>query len=241
MTYLYYYIFEDEKDSSLSVFFRKYYTSKLPGEFLYAYGNRNFVDKINYAFSKGASEKDIAVIMNLVPDNHETSKVFINLRTAYKDIIIVPIICAEYCLLKSLDEGVFSDEECKRLVLSRSLDYKNCKLIAGTGSKRASKNFENFCKFVLANATRVCLKVTTNGVLKSYYSDDCPCSYKGSSSCIKRALSNKVSSYVDKFLLHPEIPGLTRDKIKAIINSELHRYNSWVVNEENLIPSRYFY
>lgn len=69
------YIFEDKKDDPLSILFQTSYDAEfVNSHFIYSEGNGKIIKNLDEILKSG--EDDIFVIMDLIPDNKETCKIY---------------------------------------------------------------------------------------------------------------------------------------------------------------------
>lgn len=122
------YIFEDHPDADISKLFKSAYNNNNINNFIYAKGNGNLVDKINYYISKTTDK--IIVFMDTIPGNKDCYSIYREIRLiSIKHncrVIVLPIICSEYYMIKSIkNKDIFKDREeinrCMNLTLHQVL------------------------------------------------------------------------------------------------------------------------
>lgn len=164
-----YFIFEDSDDVPVSSLLRQLYSS---GNVLFANGNINLLDKLRSVYN----DTDFFVIyVDLVPNNRMTIVVYNDLLhdslVSNKDnILLVPVLCIEYYVLKMLEEDGISGV---------TVDYQGLfdTLIGNENFIGAIEvlnlSLEKLYKRLVANQVEKCTHNVNR--LGEYYMSDCKC------------------------------------------------------------------
>lgn len=98
------FIFEDNKDDIISEFYRRAYNNNISNKFIYSNGN-SFIPDISTNLLKNTNDS-IVVFIDMIPGNKSIIEIYKKLHNISKAnnfrLIVLPIICAEYYLIKSL-------------------------------------------------------------------------------------------------------------------------------------------
>lgn len=176
-----FYIFEDNEMDLLSRLFRASYSNETCNKFVYTSGVGTILRKINTYLDID----DVAVFMDMLPDNVNCSYIYKRLRTISKTskhrLIIFPIVCSEYYMIKYLYDYTkyISSHKDVDICLNKG-DYRKSSVYAYKG--KVCKNFESYCKVILRKYTINCIKHTRlvgdteNSMYGLYYTNDCKCS-----------------------------------------------------------------
>ena len=232
------YIFEDHPDADISVLFKSAYSNDKLSSFIYAKGNGNLVDMVNSYLSKTTDM--IAVFMDTIPGNKDCYTIYreislISKKNNYR-IVILPIVCAEYYMAKSIkDIDVWKDiMETDRCI--RKEPHITSSLMGYPDKARYCKNFEKYCKYLLKyNVAKDCLKPYNkiNGVNGEYYREACACQ-KATVDCIQKSLSEKAIGllvaykYVPSGSIAVNVKNLTDEEIWDIHRKLVDEYNDFV-------------
>lgn len=174
------YIFEDNSNADISKLFRVGYTEDIHKKFVYAQGNGNIT---KYVMQNIYKEDFIIVYMDMIPGNLDCVTIYKDLRTlSYENnfkIIVIPIVCAEYYMLKSLKDKMylFKDENEVRRCIDK-VPHISSKIAKDDRYKNYCKNFEKYCKILLKfETTKECIKPFNIKESKNgqYYREDCIC------------------------------------------------------------------
>lgn len=177
------------------------------------------------------TEEDIAVFIDLIVDNIDTVDCFRELweiKKAYPTRIkVVPRICSEYYLLKSVENTPLVKD---RELLNRCL-YGRCHLqdIQWVQSKKGHTSYEQYCKHTVKRALLDCFR--KKGKRDRFYiSLDCLCNYPYNI-CTDKTLVEKAISYVE---LHKIFPKGSYIPSKSVVtDSSYEEYIAWFIRRHN--------
>lgn len=144
---MYYTIFEDNEHDDIQRLFKASY--KDTKHLIWSQGSSNIEDEIK---SHGVGA-EYYVFMDLVPDNPETRKSYDKIKAlkskGYK-VIIFPIPCAEYYLIKALvGIGLIDETDEIKEVINREVYYNSTAIIDERDAKHIT-NFERLCKVIVS-------------------------------------------------------------------------------------------
>lgn len=204
-------ILEDNENALLSKLFRCGYDDT--SNIIYAEGNANIKSKVIEYLDKN---EYVICLMDLVPGVKEIANIFKDLGRVSKKygfkLIVIPIVCSEYYLLKSIRSDLMDLETYIRNIQS---------------VKDNSKSYEYYCKQFIRNNVRDCISLSSNNNQKYgfYYEKEFCC--------------DEQHSLIDKSLAllreYPCVPNHSKLSDKTALNYDdlwnLHReyvnhYNS---------------
>lgn len=198
------FIFEDDERDIISEFFMQAYPKSVSDEFIYAQGNANIKDKADIQL-KNTSDTVIA-FLDMPPGNREVVKIYSELAKLSKDnqyrFIVLPIICAEYYLIKSLHNTIAMKSSAGVALCINKDIYFNSPIIQTQQDKQFCKNFEKYCKLILMKNTKDCANhsgKTINAYYGVYYKEDCICAYKDVDCNQCKSKINKSIEYISKY------------------------------------------
>lgn len=141
-------IFEDDDKSVLIQSYKRFY-SQFGVKVIGACGYLNIENVINNI----VGSESIIVYMDVVPDNPEIVMKYNELRLMYRkrNLLIVPIPCSEYYLIKKLCDPLDKNVS---IAINRE-DYRHTEIVMRYGF---CKSFEKYCKKVLNNLAKECAK-----------------------------------------------------------------------------------
>ena len=197
------YVFEDHEEDIISKFFRKAYPDSISKAFIYAKGNAQ-VGKIVDNLLQTTNDI-IVVYLDTIPGNKHTAKIYSELskksQLAQYRVIVLPVICMEYYLVKSLkDSQVMKCLTGVDICINKDL-YFNSALLTTTDDKKFVKNFEKYCKLILIKNLKKCAAHSgklTEQCYGIYYSNDCTCQFI-ELDCEKEELKTKIHRYLSQF------------------------------------------
>lgn len=195
------FIYEDKLESSLTRFFVNAYTGKMNGEvpdyLVFADGASNLLASLINSQCLFPHEMFV-VFVDVPPDNAVAVDTY-NCLTIYAQnfvgsVWVIPIICAEYYLLKSVNNLS------REIHLSNEL-YKKCLEVLPFDAffeehpefGETPKNFEKLCKLYTYKYARGCFQ--TNVSDPKYFTVDCKCD-TSLDSCTEQTLREKSISFV---------------------------------------------
>lgn len=235
------YIFEDHPDADISKLFKSAYNNNNINNFIYAKGNGNLVDKINYYISKTTDK--IIVFMDTIPGNKDCYSIYREIRLiSIKHncrVIVLPIICSEYYMIKSIkNKDIFKDrEEINRCIMKEP--HITSSLMNHKDKASYCRNFEKYCKYLLKyNTVKNCLKNYNkeDNINGEYYNESCKCN-KAMSDCIQITLSEKAIALLIAYKYIPS--GSIADKVKHLTDDELWDIHRKLVDEYNAFVDSY--
>lgn len=232
------YVFEDHEEDIISKFFRKAYPDNKSKEFVYAKGNSN-VDKIVENLLQITNDT-IVVYLDTIPGNKHTAEIYSKLRRKSQmeqyRIIVLPVVCMEYYLIKSLkDSQAMKCLTGVEICINKGL-YFNSALISTAEDKKFVKNFEKYCKLILIKNLKQCASHSgklTEQCYGAYYLNNCICQY-AEDDCKREELKTKIHRYLSQFDCVPmdNIIGngktLSTDEIWDIHRKLVQEYNDMV-------------
>lgn len=164
-------IFEDNKNVPISELI-SYVYGNTNIKVHFSGGNRNLKAKLAEVYNE---EDRYTIFFDLVPDNQTAINEYRKLsdyigEKEYGNVTIIPIPCIEYYVLKVIGnrevreiEEVLNFGQYKSTDLCVNLLRGNC------------KNFEGFCKKVLAHKTAICYRNELGERYGAWYKEDCIC------------------------------------------------------------------
>ena len=149
-------------------------------------------------------------------------------------MIILPLVCMEYYLIKSLrDSQVMLSHTGVDICINKEL-YFDSPLISTLEDRVFVKNFEKYCKLILIKNLKDCAShsgKTTVECYGVYYFADCLCNYRDNG-CVQEILLNKLRSFFAQFDYTPA-EGVFNNGKKICINElwDVHRKLVQVYND----------
>lgn len=184
-----YIIFEDHENSDLSKLFRRLYPKNISDKFEYTRRNtqiRNRIDLLVEKMKNNGNIEDIVIYLDMPPGSpdivgeyNRIRKKSARLLKEHKiKIIVIPIVCAEYYIIRMVYKlGIFNN---KRVMLAECVNrefFKNSELMKmlTEQQKQECYTFENYCKFILNPGLGNCFKssVKERSTIGSFYRDTC--------------------------------------------------------------------
>lgn len=225
------YIFEDNEEDIQCKFFAQGYPKEVSKTFLYAKGNGNIYDIAEH-YLKNTSEM-IMAYLDMVPGNRDIITIYNKLRKLSLDnndrFVVMPLICAEYYLIKSLVESqVMEDHTGVDICINKDV-YMNSPLIKTQNDVQFCKNFEKYCKLILIKNLRTCANHSgkeTNPNYGNYYLKDCLCNV-GDFFFKEEKNYNKVRRYLREFEYIPE-----NSYIEVQVNKSLKIEELWAIHRK---------
>lgn len=231
------YIFEDMKEDILSEFFRKAYPSKIADKFIYTNGNGGIKSTAKELLE--TTQDTIIVFWDFYPTNKSIVDIYRDLRKksiAHDNrIIVLPIVCAEFYILKLLRKNeMITDENKANIAFDFDLYDEILQSNEVTDSDvKFCKNFEKYCKLVTMKWVKECAK--TNGT-QEYYTESCVCNTLNDNKCLSRELTQKAIDYISQY---PCVPaGSYTDDIKQLTVDEIWDIHRQLVNMFNKIVDK---
>lgn len=187
----YKYMFEDEINSDITQLLRKAYSSDILENFIHCRGNSDLVKKLHVVLR---NSNRVVVFMDVVPGNQGIYKAYNDLKLIMRkntkaDIILMPLVCAEYYLIKSLKENVIDTgdilyNKCINLSTyfsvpevqqyrAETVKLTNTGVVDDVKFRRRFGTIEKLCKYVLATRTNHCVRD------RVFFSSDCLCENVG--------------------------------------------------------------
>lgn len=217
---------EDKEDSP----FVKLFNAAYPEEVLYCSGGNG--ELVDWARSLADAEHKVLVYMDMVPDNREIKHIYNALLDLYYteklDVLVLPIVCAEYAFIKSVvgvGKTIYSQSGLN-VILNKSLQYVS---LAGSGT-HSSKNFEKFCKsFCKRCLNKECCSVESNeaALKQPYFADSCA---KCEGCSVKFTLARKSSLFLAQY---PVIPSLSTSGLGVLSWTNILNISYRLVDEFN--------
>ncbi len=232
---MFYCIFEDDERDDIQRLFRESYSIDC-NNIIWSQGSSNIIHKIeNLGY-----DNEYFVFMDLVPDNVETYKSYRKIsglkNLGYK-IIIFPIPCAEYFMIKAfIDMGVLDKDNVPEELINKDI-YYNSEFIHTDKDIRYINTFERFCKRVLASLNKECLRKSSeddreqNNLKGSIYREDCPCIHN---TCLDMTLKIKSFHLLKQYpcipsgSIHKSVSRLTWNDCIKLHRKLIDDYNNQV-------------
>lgn len=220
------YVFEDSKDDVISILFEALYDDNITKNFIYSNGNGNIVNELD-AIDEG---EDVAVFLDLVPDNRDTVRIYnkvLGYKKKFRYFIVFPIPCREYYYIKSLfmTQAMIPDH-LNSIKSCLDISYYADSSILSENDR--ARTFEKFCKIVAIKGFIDCAKLT--GRKLEYFEHDCVCS--SSRSCTEEySVQFKLRSILAAYMCVParsncnERKALSREECVDIHNRLVKQYN----------------
>lgn len=229
------YIFEDNAEDIQSRFFVQGYPKEISKDFIYAKGNGNIYN-IAENYLKTTSEY-IVSYLDTIPGNKEIWTIYNKLRALSLKyncrLIVLPLICAEYYLVKSLkDTQVLLDNTGVDICINKDI-YMDSPLLKTQQDIEFCKNFEKYCKLILMKNLKECANHSgkeDNDNYGNYYLKDCICNV-GEPFCKEERNCDKVQRYLRQFEYIPENSYIETVKLTVDELWEVHRNLVTIFNE----------
>lgn len=158
-------------------------------------------------------------------------------------IIVLPIVCSEFYILKFLDKNnMITDKSKSDIVFNFDLYDEVLQSNEVTHlDVEFCKNFEKYCKLVTMKWIKECAK--TNGT-QEYYTESCVCNTLKDDKCYSRELTQKAIDYISQYPCVPsgsytnDIRQLTLEEIWDIHRQLVNMFNEIVDKLEPIDSSR---
>lgn len=220
-------IFEDAELSPISNLIKTCYKQYDWRDFvIFTGGKDNLLSKLKEQYSP---DDYYFIFVDLIPDNYDVIKTCRRLlksirKEEYKNVLVLPVICAEYYVLKAF-KGIYSENSFSKV----ALEFGNYRSISNC------TNFENFCKHALTSLEESCIH--TKDYTIGFYDLD----------CVFRKISLDLKSwmFISKYPLFIETDNCLVSHVKAdileTVNQAINNYYSLVkkFSEYNLITQIY--
>ena len=208
------YVFEDGATAKLSRLFQEAYKPESRADICYADGNGKILSFIIRLLKNNPNENVVAFV-DTIYDNEKTIETYNALATYAHyvklqnriQVIAIPIICAEYYMLMSLEEfGIIDSNSKEYSALSAMNGWNNIPTSVDI-SRYNIHSFENFCKWYLNHLAPGCTRgvqyIRSDGLnSNTYYTHKCPCGYKCENT-IDIPLEAKALEYVMQYPCYP--------------------------------------
>ena len=238
------YIFEDKADDLTSLLFKAGYDKDTASKFIYAGGNGNLLKEAENQLCHAQEAEKVCVFLDMVPDNKELHKIYSNLRRLCRQytyrLIVMPIVCAEYYLIKSLsNEPVMKSKVGVDICINKEV-YFSSPLIETNDDKKFCKTFEKYCKLILLKNMENCAKHSRgeneeNIMYGVYYTSDCICN-RSMDNCVHKSLLDKALNFLQNYPYMPEESLLNREKLS---DNEIVLIHKKLVDEFNDVIKKY--
>ena len=231
------YVFEDHPNDISSIFFKSAYSSEMVSKFVYTEGNQNIYDIAVELLN--ATTEQIVIFLDTIPGNQEIVRIYRDIRELVmrhaERIILVPIVCSEYYMIKSLvNTQVLIDRRGVDLCLELQPHF-NSEIIETAADKKFCKNFEKYCKLIMIKCFMACAKhsACANNRYGKYYTTDCKCE-SHDDGCCDESQQDKVIRLLQQY---PCIPSCslvsnfnkyTFEQFKVVHRKMIEDYNRMV-------------
>jgi len=231
------YIFEDKKDDILSEFFRKAYPSDIANKFIYANGNGYILGIVQQILKN--TQEIIVVFLDFYPTNDSIVRIYKNMRFESRKnnnrVIVLPIVCAEFYILKLLDKNKMIIDNAKADVAFNFELYDEvlCSNDVTKKDVKFCKNFEKYCKLVSMKWVKECARTNST---QEYYTENCLCNTLKDNSCEDYGLIQKAIDYISQYPCVPE-GSYTNDR-KNLTVEEIWDIHRQLVDKFNKIADK---
>lgn len=231
------YFYEDKKSSLLPKLLMKLYQDR--NDIIFTGGAGNLSVDVKAALEE--SSECAVVFLDSVPQNEQVLsnyKALVGVASMYPDRVIpLPIVCAEYYFLKSLQyQPVFKDKELVEFCLSKKY-YKDLPHLIG--HEHHAVTFERFCKFVCRDYLHRCCYIRTKGRtpedIRVYNVRDCRCE-KCLEGCVDADILEKARRLAAQYPCVPVNPlggttkVLTWSDLKTLHRKLVAEFNTWAIS-----------
>lgn len=239
------YIFEDMKDDILSKFFREAYPKVISEKFVYTNGNGGIFDTVKKLIIE--TQETIVVFLDFYPTNDSIVRIYRKLRKESINngnrIVVLPIVCAEFYILKLLDNNnMITDKAKAKIAFDFDLYDKVLQSNAFDAQDRKfCTTFEKYCKIVTMKWVKECARTNST---QEYYTENCICNTLNDGSCKSCELTQKAMDYISQY---PCVPAgsytndnrhLTIDEIWDIHRQLVEMFNKIVDKLQPIDRSR---
>lgn len=228
------YIFEDNRLDLISKFFMSAYSEDTASKFIYANGNSQLINVSENALKDGSTA---VVYIDTIPGNKDIYRIYrelsvISRRNNYR-LIVLPIVCSEYYLIKSLlnTQVIMSTKGIKQCINKE--EHWKSNIIETVKDREYAKNFEKVCKLILMKNFKDCALhcgKTTCARYGKYYLEDCICNM-GDSCCNTESQISKVTRFLAEYPCVPINSHVERHKLLSV--DELWNIHRELVREYN--------
>lgn len=151
------YIFEDNKQDDIQrlICYLYRFMPAVDTYFHWVQGASNILHTIKSI----GNEDEIFVFMDLVPDNPSTAEIYMDIRRIYKkgyNVLVFPIPCAEYFMIKALCNLNIQKTNQELLSLLNEEVYYSSSLLDTLENQRYITSFERYCKIMLKHLDSEC-------------------------------------------------------------------------------------
>lgn len=225
---------EDKSDYPLVYLFNKAYGDDV----LYCSDSNTRLYKKAKSLAKDGSQ--VIVYMDMVPDNEFLVGLYRRVFSLYSkdnlDVVIMPIVCAEYLFIRSVVgvAGTVSSTVCLDEILIKSPTYRSSAL-AASHIDDEHFNFEKFCKAFCKECLSLdccAIDLSNSDVCheRRYFKGDCLCS-----SCQTRmSLRDKSIRFLGEYPVVPsagrfDVGEISWGTVIDISRSLVDEYNKWAI------------
>lgn len=185
----------------------------------------------------------IIVYMDMIPGNRSCIRIYNDLlqlsRRHSNNVVVLPIVCAEYYMIKSLaNTNTFNTSEYKRCI--SKIPHLASDLMNRADVKRFCKNFEKYCKWILKYDTSIdCIKPFNKETGKNgeYYRIDCATNRNKCNNndyinytCRNERIQSKSYELLKAYRFVPSINKDNTDDIWNMHHIIVDEYNKFVNN-----------
>lgn len=235
------FIFEDHPDSDISVLYRSAYNEDILRQFVYAKGNGNLEYEVRHYLLN--TSENVIVFMDMIPGNRACNRIYNKLKLIARKnnyrVIILPIICAEFYMIKSIrNMNLFIDVQEVINCLDKQPHFLS-NLMKDADIAKYCKNFEKYCKFILKyNVKNNCLKPFNQeqGKNGEYYRSACRCSV-ATEECDQLQLVDKAINLLYAYKYVPS--GSRVVNVENLTENEMWNVHRKLVDEYNIFVKKY--
>ena len=200
-------IFEDHKNDFLSRLFRSSYSEEIQQTFCYAEGNGKLYKLIERLLYE--TDEQIIVYLDTMPGNKNIRTIYYKLMSLSRKnnfrVVILNISCAESLFLRSLPNNLVKHDASLQCATECYPYFSTNVYKADT---KYCKTFEKFCKKVMVENTKDCIKPVSeinnkqNKYFDYFYSRNCLCD-KAKQDCYVNTIKQKSINFLKEY---PAIP-----------------------------------
>lgn len=235
------YIFEDAEWSPTANLIRSAYPGEKQEDLIFTGGNGNILPYLTNEVNE--SGKYAAVYLDVSPGNSGIIQLYemiaeFSVKHNY-NVVVLPIPCAEYYLIKLLDNlGMITDRIGVDLAINKG--YFKWAEFVKQYPKHKYKYFEHYCKAIVGENIKQCAKmsgVSGKNHAEVFYKDNCPCKYGAGGCDLQITLREKGCQYTGMYECFPTGSYIQNSKsISPVSIWDIHRS---LVDEFNKMCDRY--
>ena len=251
------YIFEDHPDDCLSKMLLKCFILDDYHKVVFSKGNGGIKNIAQQHLKEGFR---VYAFLDTVPGNKSITDKYYQLLDIQRDnynFVLIPIVCAEYYLLRSLHSWQFGiNTEILRICTNKEVYFYDpvAHISKPTDNEPSCKTFEKMCKGIINRYGNWCLRKekgpdTTryeemNNSLKKFYEEDCRCCI-ARDNCERCSIIEKLERIVKEYPIFPSCSlftisklNLSRNELLSVCDALVTEYNSFSAMLREAAPER---